>query len=632
MRTLAGILIMAFAASAACGEEASVLEEEILVLARRLPKAADATGATVTLIDLEDLESRQARNGGLALLPVPGVWLNFGAPGAGTSVFLRGAASNQTLVLVDGVQMNDPTVGGQFNFFDLGLENIDRVEVLRGASSSLYGSDAGGGVVNYVTRRGEGPPGGRLLLEGGSYGYYRGGLSGSGGLGIFDFSGEIARTRYHNDLADQEYLNDTYALGVGVSPVEELRISVQARYIDAEAEDPWDFPFGPQIEEDENIERQKNTMLWAVALEHDAWEGFTWNFTASRLHVNSLFQNGPDVAGGPLELRSRAEAELRNATISGRHAVPEIWADLSADLLVGFEYEDELSESRVRSAFGPSPDLERTVRNRSVFALLELEAFERLVVSVGLRRDKNSFFGWETTVSASALYRMAASGTRFRVNYGEAFRAPKPVEFDDPFIGNADLEPEETVTLDAGVEQDFLDGDVTVRATWFQGRTTNLIAYDSTTFLLENLSKARTRGVELSGEARLLEGLDLRAWLTIQDPLNLDPGDGVRRSLPGRSERFGGGEVRYRGDGWQAALSVLASGDFPSTGRITPDGVHRSHPGRKLLVALAGEVVVRPGFRVHARIENLLNYEWYDNDTVPGGLGRGFYLGASLDF
>jgi vitamin B12 transporter len=199
-------------------------------------------------------------------------------------------------------------------------------------------------------------------------------------------------------------------------------------------------------------------------------------------------------------------------------------------------------------------------------------------------------------------------------------------------VGNEDLRSEQSVHMDVGWEQDLFEDSVEVGATWFSLRTSDLIAYDAGTFQLENLSRARTRGVELWARAEILEGLEVRGWLTLQEPRNLGAKAGEERRLPGRAKRFGGGEIRYRGDGWRAGVEVSASDDFPGTGKITPEGTRRSHPGRKLLVTVRGAVRICPAVWLHARVENLLDDEWYDDETAPDGLGRGFYGGVTVEF
>ena len=229
------------------GEEAPLtsLEKEIVITASRIRTELQNTGADVAIVTARENELRQARFAAEAIRPVPGVFVGRGGPAGGaTSVFVRGAGSNQTVVMVDGVQVNDPTLGGQFNFFDLGLDNTGRIEVLRGSASSTWGSDAIGGVINVMGRRGEGDPGFAVGLEGGSFGYLRAAVAAQGKVDGFDFSAEISETRWHNDVSNNEFEGNTVSGRFGFDLGDDLALLLSVRYVNAEAEDPWAFPFG----------------------------------------------------------------------------------------------------------------------------------------------------------------------------------------------------------------------------------------------------------------------------------------------------------------------------------------------------------------------------------------------------
>ncbi len=534
---LAALLFLGLAGSLLAGEAeapdeteittpTSVVEDEIVVLATRLGRSIENTGASVTITTKEDFEARQTRQSAEALRPTPGAFLASGTPGTPTSLFIRGAASNQTVVLVDGVQVNDPTLGGQYNFYDLGILNFSSMEVLRGSASTLYGTDAAGGVVNFVTERGSGTPRARAQLEGGSFGYYRVLAGAIGAVGPLSFNVAGARLASENELENDGFRSDTFAGTVGYEPLDGLVFTLSARMIDSEKQDPWDFPFGPQIEEDDNIFRDRTTSLAILGVEHDVNEMISWSLAGWLFDVRSDLKNGPDQSGAPDELDSTNIAKIWNVTGSVKFSVPEVtdWLDVST--IVGVEIENERSESKVTTAWGPQPDLDMTLRNRAAFALLELVTFERFTLSGGVRRDKNSFYGYRTTGSASALYDLAVTGTRLRANYGEGFRGPRPVEFSDPFVGNPDLRPESSVSMDVGVEQEFVDGDVVLGATWFRLRTNDLIAWDPGTGILENFRKAETSGVELTMMLRPAKGWEVLASFTAQDPRNKSAGPG----------------------------------------------------------------------------------------------------------
>jgi len=636
-------LVLAIVLTILCGREAlaggeetpvpSALQQEIVITAARMEQERGRTGPTVSIVGPDDLEKRAVRLAAKGISVVAGAYVNMGGPpGSPTSLFLRGAGSNQTIVYLDGVQANDPTIGGQFNFYDLTVDNVERIEVLRGSASTLYGSDAIGGVVNVISRRGRGDPTFRGNLEVGSFGYWRVAAGGRGQVGPVDFSLDLSRLHIDNELPNNEFDDTTFAGTLGYEIIEGLRIELRGRYIDSAARDPWDFPFGLQIEEDPNIYRDRTTTLGAIGVRHDVTDRFSYRVDASLFVVDSRFENGPDAPGDPPEFVSESRGEITNVTAIGDYRDAELTEFLGGAALLGFEYEAQRSESEQESAFGPAPPIDRTVRNRALFGLLEATIVEDLFLSGGVRRDDNSFFGDKTTFSASGLYHLVSTGTRFRANYGEGFRAPTPVEFDDPFVGNPDLRPEESVSVDFGVEQDLLDGELNLTLTAFQLSVDDLIAWDFDTGRLENFRRTRTRGLEFAGQYAITPEILTRGWYTYQDPKNLDAPDGADAQLPGRPKWFGGGEVRYVAAQWWAALEVVTSDSFPAPVRITPEGDVRKSPGRKLLFALRGAWQINEIAAVTVAIENLFDYEYYEDVNRPDGLGRGLYVGLTLDF
>ncbi|MCU0724523.1 MAG: TonB-dependent receptor, partial [Planctomycetes bacterium] len=211
---------------------------------------------------------------------------------------------------------------------------------------------------------------------------------------------------------------------------------------------------------------------------------------------------------------------------------------------------------------------------------------------------------------------------------GEGYRAPKPIEFDDPWVGNPDLTSERSASFDVGAEQEFLGGDLVLGVTWFSLRTRDLIAWDPESMILENFARARVRGAEFEVVGRPADGLLLRAWFTRQHPKDLSGGG----RLPGRPRWYSGGEARWTSGDLTLSLGVEAAGDHPGTGKIDPDGDVRRHPGKRLLVALRASYAATEWLSLHARVENLLDRDWYATEVSPPGNGIGFVLGVEGTF
>jgi vitamin B12 transporter len=276
-----------------------------------------------------------------------------------------------------------------------------------------------------------------------------------------------------------------------------------------------------------------------------------------------------------------------------------------------------------------------TTRNKAAFAHLEMGMGENLTIGGGYRHDDSSVFDKAGTWSATALLSFPESGTRFRGNFGEGIRAPTPVEFADPFVGNEDLKEERSTSYDVGMEQEFMEGDILLAATWFRLDTRDLIAFDpdsGPTGLLENFERTRTTGWELHGRARLFEELTVSGFWTVQDPEDRTAGPGEEEQLPGRPKWFGGGTAELRTGGFMAAVDLYTSGEYPATGKIDPDGDVRDQPGRKLLVTIRSAIAFAGGGMAYARVENLFDYEYYDSETGPEGLGVRAAAGVSWTF
>ncbi|MEN8151540.1 MAG: TonB-dependent receptor plug domain-containing protein, partial [Planctomycetota bacterium] len=346
----------------------SALDEEIVVTVARFERDLRSTGASVSVVDATDLRDRQVTDVSEAISIVPGAFISRGGPpGSSSSLFLRGAASNQVLVLLDGIPLNDPTLGGQFNFYDLGSDNLEAIEVLRGSASTLHGSEAIGGVVHLRTLRGDGEPGMRFGVEAGSYHHLRAIVSGQGRVEDVDFSASLSRTGVENDLENNRFdsLTASGRFGWRIAPGFEAFFS--GRWVDSTAEDPWAFPFGEQIEEDANITRDRRTAAAAVGVRHDLTEELRWSLTGTWTDIRSDLEDLGDNPGDPVELVSSSDARVGTVQLLGEWRRTGIASETDLAVMAGVDYRDERSKNRSESAFGATPPIDETVRNTAVF-------------------------------------------------------------------------------------------------------------------------------------------------------------------------------------------------------------------------------------------------------------------------
>jgi vitamin B12 transporter len=604
---------------------------DILVTARRLPTERERSGVSISSMDAEALEDRQTTSVADAIREIPGAWVTrTGGVGGSTSVFLRGAASTQTKFRLDGIPLNDPTLGGQYNASDLFVVGLDRFEVLRGSQSTLYGSEAIGGVVQLVSRDYRGAPFLRLLGEGGSFATGRGEIEAGGGDDRFagGLFGSFVTT--DNAVRNNGVKGSTWGLRLHGRPITALELGLTARLVRSRAQDPYDF--GDPIVEDENIWRERTTGALGGTLAWDAVDGVTVRAAGSYLYVDSIFENGPDQPGDPDELRSVNTARVAGGTLAATvEALRLAGVDAASArdrFTVGYEIESQHSISEVSSPWGTNR-ISRTVYDRAIFLQEELTIVERVDAVVGIRWTHNDFFGERTTPTVSLQYRHLETGTTIGGSYSLGYRAPAPIEFDDPFVGNPDLKEESSRSLDVGVRQELLGGNLRLGLTWFRLEVDDLIAYDPTTFRLENVNRTRTTGIELEGLWVIDENWSVGASYTHQDPKNLDASEGQSDRLPNRSPNFGSAWGRYRNGDLTVQLTGLFAEASPALGIEGPDQSARSRPGEKTLINLAASYRVDRA-RFFARIENLLDDVIVENERGPRSAGIGLTLGVEV--
>jgi vitamin B12 transporter len=598
--------------------------EGVEVTATRYASAADRATASLSFVRGADLDRRGVTSVAEGLREVPGVSVaRAGAPGAPTSVFLRGALSTQTLVLQDGIPLNDPTVGGQFNFFDLDTVNLDRIEVLRGSHGAVYGSDALGGVVHLVSRRGRGPGEFRLDLAGGSFDTQRQALHGSGGDDDADWSFGVSNERSHGHADRMGYHATAFSGRFGARVGGEGRLELAARVQDATAQDPFDF--GNPLPLDPSLSRERELGAFGLTFDTPAAAWLDLRVRASYTDIDSEFRNRNDAPGVAPEFLSTSSGTTTLLGVSARARILEEDRDgASLDLVAGFDHETEESINYSDSPFGSGLVVDDTTIARGAYALATLGAGP-VTVTAGARRDDHSQGGTETSPQAGARVQVAPR-TALRAQYGEGFRSPTPAEFSDPFVGNAALGPERSRSFDAGVVQGI--GPVELEASWFRLRTRDLIGFDLATFKLANIADARNEGLEVAARADLGHGWRARASYTRQRPRDGDTG----ARLANRPDSFGSAGVSWTSGAFDLGADVYAQGAVEDGGQTGPDARLREQAGRRIALDLSARWRVGRGWTLWAAVRNALDDAWVETPQAARSNPAGWILGATLEF
>lgn len=482
--------------------------DEVVVTATRTAITTDAALAPVEVIDRDAIQRSQATSLTELLRGRAGINLsNQGGPGKLTSVFVRGAESDHVLVLVDGVRVGSAT-SGQAAFQDLPVALIDRIEIVRGPRSSLYGSDAIGGVIQIFTRRDKGPAQFRFHVGAGSHGYREGGLGvgGSSERGWFGIDAGLQSTDgidacrgagdpifagcFVDGQTDRDgYRNQSFSARGGVNIGDSVTLEAQA--LRASGRSDYDGGF---VDNSDTVQQVVGAQLrWKASDRFDL-----------RIDIGSNKDTSDNFLGAAPKgyFGSRRDSASAQADI----------ALADAQLLT-------LGVDWLRDRVDSDTDFDETRRsNRAAFAQYQ-GRFGNHDVQLALRSDDNDQFGEKTTGTA-AWGLNVADAWRVTASYGTAFKAPTFNELYFPFFGNPALRPESSKTFEAGVA--WRGERTRVRLDAFNTDVDDLIAYDASIFLPNNIQRARLRGAELRVDSTLF-GWNVGAsasWLDTEDRSN----------------------------------------------------------------------------------------------------------------
>ena len=480
----------------------------VVVTATRIPTPAGEVPEAVTVLSGAALRAAGISTVFEALRDVPGAAVvQTGSYGGQTSLFLRGGQSNYVKVLVDGVPLNQP--GGAYDFANLTTDNVERIEVLRGPASVLYGSDAVSGVVQIFTRQGVGPARADLTVRPGTYGSLGSELGVAGGSSVASYSLTLSRFASEGTYPfNNDYGNTAFSGLVRAAPDDRTAATLTVRYDDH----VFHFPTnGAGVPTDHN----QFTYGSGPALGLDVGRRLTPRLEARVLlaanETNSGFDNRPDSAADQTLYRSlddqrRASADLRtNLSLNGGAVV-------TAGVVL--EREDDHGFDVCQTQFGDcgTPPIDTARTNGAAYLQAVADLAGRVSVTGGVRLEDNERFGTYGTYRVGAVYRRAG-GTRLRATAGNAFREPAFFEnYSTGYsVGNPDLRPEHSWSWEVGVEQSVAAGRGGMSVTFFDQRFRDMIDYNPSAAPgapnYENVAGAAASGVELG-----VRGMAAASW------------------------------------------------------------------------------------------------------------------------
>ena len=590
----------------------------------------DTVASSVTVVTSQEIEAQQRRSANDVLRLVPGVnVVQGGGPGALTSVFIRGTNSNHSKAIIDGVDVSDPSgVNRAFNFGHLTTFDLDRVEVLRGPQSGLYGADALGGVVVAYTKKGEGPLKVEALAEAGSFGTFNQAASARGSVDRFNYAFNVSHARADavpvtpTDILlpgtralTSNYDNMTYSTKLGVDITRDVTVNFVARYIDTAFGFQGDsFSFGDFSYRPDPTRSSQNTQQFFTRGEAiwSLFGGRVRNFFGINYtdHTTKDFSpsNGASFADG-----QRIKYDWRSVIEVSRGVTVTAGADTQTEKL-------------------QVPGLDAQESNTGAYIQAQVEPVRNLFLVGNVRYDDNENFGGATTWRFAPAYLFEATGTKIKGSVGTAFKAPSlSQKFQDfpafGFFANPNLKPEESLGYDVGFEQAVFGGRAQFGATYFHNDITNLITgtFDPITFLssVDNIGKATTKGVEMFASADVTDNLRLRADYTYIEAFDEISGKELLRR-PRHKATFSAG--------WKPIQPLLLTGsiayygtaidvDRPTFGPVTVSDY--------TLVNFAADYTVTDNMSLFGRIDNVFDKK-YQNPSGFEGTGIGAYAGVKF--
>jgi vitamin B12 transporter len=584
--------------------------ETIVVTASRVPQDIRTVGSSISVITADEIAKFQERFVLDALRTTPGLdAAQSGPPGGNASVFLRGSDSYQTMVLIDGVPVNDDSLPESlFDFDHLLTTDVQRIEVLRGPQSTMYGGDAIGGVINIITNRRSEGLAASGLVEGGSYGTSL--VNGSVSGGIDNVSGYVNFTRYGTDgfpaanVLRGNHLPDglqttQVTAGGHAAASDWLSFDLALRSADSEAGYAG-TDFTTNLPIDSPNEARTHERSGRLSATMSLFDGA---FTGTASVMDSITRRHTlDFLYG--ETTYDGERRKADYVLSGK--VVE-WLRFVGGL--------SWQQDRAHTSYDDS----RSTITRAVFAELQAEPVENLHLTAGGRVDGHSTFGDFGTYRLTAAYNIDATGTKLHAATGTGFRAPTLYELYDSFSGNPLLKPETSRSWEFGIDQE-IEKIAVLKLTYFDQSINDRIDFNPVTFVSFNSGHTTAKGVELEADINPWPTVEVRGVYTYD--LTEDLATGAQAL---RRPRHSGSLIAA----WQATDALDLTLKLHIVGpRIDYGGVNL--PGYAT-ADLGAEYKITPHITVEGRIQNISDAR-YEEIYGYGTAGRSVYGGFAVKY
>lgn len=583
---------LSFAEETTIGHQHDTVETlpEIVVTAARIEESPQDVPQNIIIIKREDIENRNVEFITDILESYTGIAVvQNGGAGKLADLFLRGGSPNQTLIMIDGVKAKSPTTGS-LDISPIAVDDIERIEIVKGPQSTLYGSEAMAGVINIITKKGRGKPKVTVSAEGGSFSTYKTTASVSGSEDVWDY--RVTASYFNTDgisaakrgKEDDGYTNKSISAKIGFMPSHESGLEMNVRYFEDLSElDTYNWGVG-LVDDLNYVQKGKHYLVSGKGM-LSLSDNYEQILTASSTGDNSEYE-------GSANSSANDKLDTTMQTIDWQHNLYSGETTLTG----GVEYRKESGENRDK--------FNKEIDNKAFYLNDKMKLLEdSFVLNVGLRYDDHKTAGSRTTHRIGALYRLKSYSMRLKGSYATGFRAPSLNELYYPFFGNVELKPEKSEGYDIGIEKDFYGERLSLDAAYFSQNYTDMIKYDPTP---KNIGKAEIKGFEAGLKARPSEYIEFKASHTNMDTLDKDSNKPLTRR-PGNKFVY---SFEYNSGGFTAL------GEYIYVSERYDSAVDRNLSDYSL-VNLKGQYRMNKTLSFFARIDNVFNADYED----AGGYG-----------
>lgn len=616
--------------------------DDIVVTATRIESSVGKIGGiSATVINAEDIEAKQQPTVEEVLKGIPGIDIvSNGGPGTQSSVFIRGADSKNTLVLVDGIMFNDPSSPNRnADLGNLTTENIERIEVIRGPSSVLYGSNATAGVINIITKKGQNKPSIYAGGEGGSYNTWKGYGGASGAVDRFNFSLSASYINTDgfsianddndqiphagNTSEDDSWNNTTLSGKFGFDITPDFDINAVLRYLNSETDmddsgpgyagdrfDGWPSTANPTGAKEQRTENEQ----------------FFGKVNLHNYFFDRFFESNFSYQGSDQDRQSYDNDGNKSYDYNGKTQEFSWQGNLNFNeinlLTFGASYFEEKMKSD--SSGINSKDSDTT----SFWLQDQIFVGDSLDIVAGLRYDDHDKFGDKTTYRIAPAYTINQTQTLLKASYGTGFRAPSLFELYSSY-GNETLNPEESEGWDIGFEQGFADNKIKLGLTYFDMTFKDRIGYDFATWTYNQLpGDTKSNGVETFVQWTPVPDLDFLVNYTYNDTEDPDGEQLVRR--PENKVHF---NTRYRFlEKAMVNLDLFWVGDRDAySGAKDLNGNSVDVLNSYFLVNVSGSYDITDHIQFYGRVDNLFD-ETYEEAWSYASAGLSAYIGVKFTY